>query len=171
MSHKLRLILVLGVLLPIGGSPAQTEDSKGLPQRNQVEVRFIDGSTVRMELLQEDLEVITKYGKLTVPAGDIRHIEFGLHLSDFTVKKVQDLIARLGSKAHAEREGASKDLVLLGYEAFPAHPRLRLTADLWLNRTVRATDRSSQRLFSLGLSSTLAPLTNRPLVLHQRKVY
>jgi hypothetical protein len=120
MSRQLRLIVVLGLLLPSGGMPAQNEDNKALPQRNQVEVRFIDGSTVRMELLQEDLEVITKYGKLTVPAADIRNIEFGLHLSDFTVKKVQDLIARLGSKAHAEREGASKDLVLLGYEAFPA---------------------------------------------------
>ncbi|HEV3084580.1 MAG TPA: hypothetical protein VGY66_32755 [Gemmataceae bacterium] len=120
MSRQLRLIVVLAFLLPSGGMPAQNEDNKALPQRNQVEVRFIDGSTVRMELLQEDLEVITKYGKLTVPAADIRNIEFGLHLSDFTVKKVQDLIARLGSKAHAEREGASKDLVLLGYEAFPA---------------------------------------------------
>src|SRR5437868_7550238 len=38
------------------------------------EVRFTDGSIVRMIVLQESLEVVTKYGKLTIPANDIRKI-------------------------------------------------------------------------------------------------
>jgi hypothetical protein len=120
MSHMMRLAVILGFTLSLGGSSAQVESRKVPSPSNQVEVRFVDGSTVRMELLQENLEVATRYGKLTVPCIDIRHVEFGLHLSDAIKRRVQEAIARLASKVHAEREAASKDLVLLGYQAYPA---------------------------------------------------
>ena len=120
MSRSIRLGLVLPFTLFLGGAPAQVEFRKESPVSNQVEVRFVDGSVVRMELLQETIDVVTKYGRLTVPTRDLRHVEFGLRLSEATRKRVDDAVAQLGDKAHAVREGASRELVLLGYEAYPA---------------------------------------------------
>src|SRR5438105_1753680 len=86
MSRTVRLGLVLPLTLFLGGAPAQVEFRKESPVANQVEVRFVDGSVVRMELLQETIDVVTKYGRLTVPTRDLRHVEFGLRLSEATRK-------------------------------------------------------------------------------------
>jgi hypothetical protein len=109
---------ILVLVIPIGGTPAQIEISKA--PASAVEVRFADGSAVRMELLQEHVQVITKYGKLTVPTSEIRRVEFGLHLPDEASKRVEDAVKRLASNVHADREAASKELVALGYQAYPA---------------------------------------------------
>ncbi len=86
---------------------------------NHAEVRFGDGSVVRMTILQESIEVMTKYGKLTVPVRDIRRIDFGLHLPDGVAPQIQTAIRQMGSSVYKQREGAVKDLVELGHLAFP----------------------------------------------------
>ena len=46
---------------------------------SDAEVRFTDDSVVRMIVLQEYLEVTTRYGKLSIPIAEIQSIDFGVH--------------------------------------------------------------------------------------------
>jgi hypothetical protein len=99
---------------------AQQETKKSRPDSSDVEVRFNDDSVVRMAVLQESIEVATRYGKLTVPTRDIRRIDFGAHLADGLGQKIQDLIQDLGSKSFQEREAAGKQLLAIGPKAYAA---------------------------------------------------
>jgi hypothetical protein len=80
----------------------------------EVKAVFHDGTTIHKAVLQDAIEITTKYGKLTIPAADIRRIEFGLHSDNDAAKKIEDLVKALGSEDFAQRESASKDLVKLG---------------------------------------------------------
>jgi hypothetical protein len=107
------------VVLGAAAAPADTP-KKGAYKPTEVEVRFGDGSKVRMLLLQENVEIVTKYGKLLVPTADIRGIDFGLHLPEGTEEKIDAALKRLGSKSFKERDAALNELVELGPHAYPA---------------------------------------------------
>jgi hypothetical protein len=92
---------------------------KGPDLTGQTEVRFTDESVVRMVVLQEKLDVETKYGKLTVPTADIVKIDFGLHIPPDVEKKILQAIDDLGSENYKTREVAVKDLVGFGPYAYP----------------------------------------------------
>jgi hypothetical protein len=92
---------------------------KGTDLTGQTEVRFTDESVVRMVVLQEKLDVETKYGKLTVPTADIVKIDFGLHIPPDVEKKILQAIDDLGSENYKTREVAVKDLVSFGPFAYP----------------------------------------------------
>ncbi len=87
-------------------------------QPSIAEVRFGDGSVVKMTLLQETIEVQTKYGKLQIPVNEIRRVEFGLHVPPEANAEIAKSIKRLASDVHKERDLASKDLVQAGHFAF-----------------------------------------------------
>jgi hypothetical protein len=117
---RYRRWVVLVPLVWAGFGLAQDTAKKDGPKPDDVEVRFADGSTVRMNILQENLEIQTKYGKLVVPVNEMRRIEFGIHLSDETVKRTEDALKQLGSEVFQTRENAAKELVALGSSAYPA---------------------------------------------------
>lgn len=100
-------------------SLAQGQGKKDFPRPNLAEVRFGDGSLVRMTILQDDLDVMTKYGKLTVPLREIRRIDFGLHLPDGVGQHIDQSIKHLGSETYKERDEAVKHLVHYGPLAYP----------------------------------------------------
>src|SRR5262249_50747564 len=79
-----------------------------------------DGSNVKMELQQESLEVMTRYGKMSIPIDDIRRIEIGLHIPAGIETQIETSIRNLGSEAYKQREDASKDLLQVGHWAVPA---------------------------------------------------
>lgn len=109
--------LALCVALAVSsGSLAQEQPN---PPRHVAEVRFGDGSIVRMTLLQDGMEIMTKYGKLTVPVSDIRRVEFGLHVPPDVNLQINQSIKRLASDVYKERDSASRDLVQVGHFAFP----------------------------------------------------
>jgi hypothetical protein len=83
-----------------------------------------------MVILQESLEVMTKYGKLTVPIHDIRRIDFGLHLPEGVGPQIKAAIKQMGSNVYKHRDGAVKDLVDLGALAFPAVQQAAHSGDL-----------------------------------------
>lgn len=85
----------------------------------EVEVRFADGSSVRALLIQEKLEIVTKYGKLTVPSAEVRRIEFGLHTSEELGRKIDEAIRRLTSDTFKDRDLAAQELVSIGAAAYP----------------------------------------------------
>jgi hypothetical protein len=136
-----RLLFVLPVLLsaslafgqvvtdqPVKGDkgdkgPAQPPEKKITDKMQDhtgtAEVRFTDESIVRMVMLQDKLEVVTKYGKLTVPMTDIVKIDFGIHIPEDLEKKILQAIEDLGNENYKTREAAVKDLVTWGPYAYP----------------------------------------------------
>jgi len=86
----------------------------------EVEARFGDGSAVRMIMLQESIEIVTKFGKLSVPTAEIRHIDLGIHLPEGVDKKIDAALKRLGSEVFKDRDAAVKELIALGPHAYPA---------------------------------------------------
>jgi hypothetical protein len=103
-----------------------------------VEVRFTNGSIVVMTMLQDKVEVVTDYGTLLVPPRDIRNIDFGLHLTDEEKRKLEDLVDKLGSSAHDEREKASQDLAAMGPLAFLRLHSAVKSQDLEVSRRAEA---------------------------------
>jgi hypothetical protein len=111
---------------------------KGAPKNNEVEVRFGDGSAVRMVMLQESIDVETKYGKLTVPITEIRRIELGIHLPEGVDKKIEKAIKGLASDVFKERDNAVKELIALGPHAFPAVSFAAKSSDLEVAKRAEA---------------------------------
>jgi hypothetical protein len=113
------------------------QDSSPSTSKGHVaEVRFIDGSLVRMCILQDELEVATKYGKLTIPLRDIRRIDLGLHLPAGLDVQIDQSIRLLGSNAYKEREDASKGLIQAGHRAYPFLKKASLSNDLEVSTRV-----------------------------------
>ena len=137
-------ILVIGLCLCLAGASGQdkkNEKSKNAKEEvapNSIEVRFADGSVVKMVLLTETVEVGTRYGKLKVAANEIRRIEFGLRIPEATLKRIDSAIANLGSAEFPKREAAGKELLALKESAYPALLIAAKSSDLEVAR--RAQD-------------------------------
>jgi hypothetical protein len=111
--------LLCSTLLASGAAGAQQAN----PQKNtdliEAEVRFLDGSIVRVLVLEEQIEVVTKYGKLKVPTADIQRIDFGVHVPDGLEGKIAHAIEQLGNENYKLREAALKELITWGPYAYP----------------------------------------------------
>src|SRR5205085_3074535 len=80
-------VLVLGVGPALAGDALSSEPSSGgptLPQKNgstaptaSVEVRLEDESILKLILKDDRLEMMTRFGRLTIPVSEIEKIEFG----------------------------------------------------------------------------------------------
>jgi hypothetical protein len=118
-------LLVAGICLCLSGALGQ--DNKNLKSKpstdetapNSVEVRFADGSVVKMVLLTDTIEIGTRYGKLKVAVHEIRRIDFGLRVSEGTLKRVDAALAALGNPEFTKREAATKELLALKEAAYP----------------------------------------------------
>ena len=110
MSYLFAFVLLLNNPVPSGDN--------GWPP--QCEARCADGSVVRVTLLQTDLVVVTRYGRLTVPAKDVRRLEVGLHYPEGIEARVGELVGQLGTKEMKAREEATAALAGLGEYAYRA---------------------------------------------------
>src|SRR5690242_11974565 len=60
--------------------PHRSAAPKGAPDTNptvpatDVEVKYIDDSTMKLKVLDDRLELVTKYGHLQIPLSDVRRI-------------------------------------------------------------------------------------------------
>jgi hypothetical protein len=161
--------LLLVALCLLNSSAAQDTkkapetDKKDLTRLREAEVKFADGSSLRVLLMIDNFEVLTKYGKLTLPTTDLRRIDFGQHVSDELTKKIEDAIARLGSDTFQKREDAGKELIAFGAPAYPALRTAAKSGDQEIGQRARAAmdhirDRTPARL--LNLKSTDSIQTN-----------
>jgi hypothetical protein len=71
-----------------------------------------------MTILEEFLNIETKYGKLIAPTTDLRRIEFGIRPPAEVALKIDDAIKRLNHEKFQERENALKELVTIGSPAY-----------------------------------------------------
>src|SRR5262245_43675554 len=113
-------------------------EPKTPPPQAGVLLRFHNGSVVQPANLLDALEVETKLGKISIPAGEVRRIDFGFRLSEEETKKLEDAIRDLGSPKHQARDAASKTLMKMGRLAYPALLELRKNADLEITKRVEA---------------------------------
>ncbi len=129
MFSQLKWVLVAAVL-GTSLSLAQGPGKKNAPHSQPAEVRLHDGSLIRMTVLQQSVEVQTKYGKLTIPLREIRRLEFGLHLPEGVEPRIDQAVKQMGSDTYKEREDAVKQLVNLGPMAYPSLQKAAQSQDL-----------------------------------------
>jgi hypothetical protein len=125
------MILVVALSAPLLGDPekpsdkpAERENSKKAADADKalpgIDVTFRDDSKLKMALREERIEFVTPYGKLLIPAADIRHIDLGFHIDAETSKRVESSIVKLGSTDFKEREAGTAELIAFGEKAYPA---------------------------------------------------
>jgi hypothetical protein len=105
------LPLVTLAVAPAFASPvvtAQTPTRTGPPP--EAEVRCADDSILRVKLLDERLELVTKYGTLQIPVSDVRRIDFATRTPPEVADRVTTLISHLNHPDYATRERASAQL-------------------------------------------------------------
>ncbi len=98
---------------------SQESAKKGADPPIRAVAIFRDGDIWNVTILQEDLKVVTKYGELTIPFGEVQKIDFGLHYPDDMEKKIGNFLDRLGNDAYKEREEAQKFLIGTGHLGYP----------------------------------------------------
>ena len=118
-------ILSTATLLPLvqrtaAAAPDPTPSEPARPSAGvEVEVKCVDDSTLKIKLLDEKLELVTKYGFLQVPVADIRRIEFGHRCPSEVAEKIALAISKLGHPDFQTRERATADLKALRERAYP----------------------------------------------------
>lgn len=121
---------------PLETSPPQT---KPTPKRagKVVEVQCIDGSTLKLTMLDERIELNTDYGKLLIPVRDIERIEAAFRIPEEVARRIELAIADLGKEDFQRREAASSELHELGERAYPALVKAAKSRDAEVARRAR----------------------------------
>ncbi|HJZ90963.1 MAG TPA: hypothetical protein VKE40_08825 [Gemmataceae bacterium] len=131
LPRALAGLSVLGAttLLALADDPSPVVKKKSAEVPGAAEVRFADGSTVRMVLTQSTVDVVTRYGKLSVPVADVRKIEFGLRYPDGVQSRIDAEIHRLASDDAKARDAASRELLTFRELAYPGLKRATTGTD------------------------------------------
>jgi hypothetical protein len=117
---------LVGKQQPAASSPKVVENQAAIKpgaassEPTSLEANFSDGSNLKVTWREERIELVTPYGKLSIPVVDICRIDFGIHVDEATAKRVDAAIAVLGSGDAKARDAAAAELVDLGEHAFPA---------------------------------------------------
>ncbi len=125
---------VLGISLALTSSSVEAastrfQDDPNPPtptsqdSRKPVIIRFADDSTMKLAVLDPEIEFNTAYGTLKIPVRAIGTIEFGLRVSDEESKAVAEAIRQLGSQKFKEREQGSNTLLRMREKGYAALKR------------------------------------------------
>ncbi len=89
------------------------------PAGFEVEVKCVDDSTLKIKLLDEKLELVTKYGFLQIAVADIRRIDFAHRCPADVAEKITLAISKLGHPDFQTRERATAELKGYRERAYP----------------------------------------------------
>jgi hypothetical protein len=132
------LFAVLALVLPLAGwaDPVEkpggekaTKSDKPAGEGGTFEVHFNDDGNLKVKLRDEKVELVTPYGKLTIPASDVRRIEFATRIPEELSKKIDAAIISLASADFKTRETATNELQAAGAAAFPALTKAMQNSD------------------------------------------
>jgi hypothetical protein len=109
-------------LVPFSSTAAPPQLSANVTAKTgpEIDVKFIDGSTLKVKLLDETIELITKYGPLKIATADIRKIDFATRIPAESSEKIRTAVLALGSPEHPVRVKAVADLKAIGPRAYGA---------------------------------------------------
>jgi hypothetical protein len=112
---------VVALSMAAARPPSSTDDkaAKDKPDNAAPELRFADNSSVRLALLQDKIEVQTRYGKLIVPLADIRTIDFAVRVPADVTRRLEAAATDLASEDVQTRAKASAELLALKELAWP----------------------------------------------------
>ena len=102
-----------------------------------VEVRCIDGSTLKLTVRDERIEFITPYGKLLIPVRNIERIEVAFRIPEEVARRVEAAIADLGKADFQRREAACDTLLEARERAYPALLKAAKSRDAEVVRRAR----------------------------------
>src|SRR5438067_956657 len=131
---RLRLVPAAALVAALGWAasspslPAPAPNPTPAPAA-EFEARMGDDSVVKVTLAEPVLVVATKYGRLTVPAADVRKVELGFRYPEGAEAKIDRAVQDLGSPSFETREAAEKTLVGLDHLAVPAARRATHSPD------------------------------------------
>jgi hypothetical protein len=98
--------------------PVPTEPARTAPAL-EAEIKCIDESSLKIKLLDDKLELVTKYGFLQIAVADIRRIEFAHRCPPEVVEKIAVAISRLGHPDFQTRERSTAELKTYRERAYP----------------------------------------------------
>lgn len=134
-SFAVALLMSLALAVPVRAAeptaPAGQDAARkpAAPATGPFEVRLNDGSTMKVTLCDERIELKTRYGTLLIPVADLRQIEVGRRIPADVARRIDTAIANLGSKDFRERKAAAAELVGLREKAYPAVVRALKSSD------------------------------------------
>jgi hypothetical protein len=115
------------------GAKSGASDSKSKAARPVgppvLEARLCEGGTLNLTLMDEHLEFITPYGRLTIPLSDVQRIDFSTRVSQDVADRIEKAIRDLGDDEFTVREKASAELLALKERAYPALVKAAESAD------------------------------------------
>lgn len=85
-----------------------------------LEARFFDGSSLKLALREEAIELISPYGRLRIPVSEIRRIDLANRTPPELAERIAVLIADLGNPQFAIRESATVELDRIRDRAYHA---------------------------------------------------
>lgn len=100
-------------------APDPTPTPAAAPAGVEVEVKCVDDSTLKLKILDDKLELVTKYGFLQIAVADVRRIEFANRCPADVGEKIVGAISKLGNPDFATRERATADLKGYRERAYP----------------------------------------------------
>lgn len=109
--------LTVGLVEAQEPSKSQNSGKRLYFDPNHVQVHFRDGSHLKMTLLTASVEMMTKYGKVSVPASDMRRIEFGLRIPPESLERLRTAMDLLTDPKRGD--AARADLIRAGEYAVP----------------------------------------------------
>jgi LCCL domain len=94
--------------------------AKPTPPMPVVQLRLVDDSSLKVRLSDDILDFHTEFGRLRIPARQVKKIEFGLRIPEETAKAIERAVADLAHPQYRKREEATALLISLGERAYPA---------------------------------------------------
>jgi len=95
----------------------------------EVEVKYIDDSSMKLKLIDETIELVTKHGTLKIATTDIRRIEFATRVPTDVAEKVNAAIGKLGHSDFKTRENATEELKGYRERAYAAVVKAKKSSD------------------------------------------
>lgn len=103
--------LFLAVPVSAGApEPVQPPTPSKSAEDGDVEVKCIDNSVMRLKLLDDKVELVTRHGVLRIATAEIRRIEFSTRIPTDVAEKVAAAIGRLNHSDFKVREAATEEL-------------------------------------------------------------
>lgn len=101
-------------------------------------VHLHSGTVLKKVRIEGSVTVQTRYGVLTVPWTDVRHVVFGLRIPEAEAARVRQALVDLDADNFEKREAAARDLLALGRFAYPGLLKMGDGANLEVVRRVEA---------------------------------
>jgi len=98
--------------------PKATDNGPEAP--DQLQATFNDDSAMKLKVLDETVELVTPYGKLTIPVAHIRLIELATRITDEEKRQIALAIGNLSHADYEKREASAALLEDMGEKAFAA---------------------------------------------------